>query len=145
MHLPLPRGAALRRLVPGAEPSRLSALDDFGANPGKLGAWFFAPEQAGSTPLVVVLHGCTQTAAGYDRGSGWSELAEAYGFAVVFPEQQRSNNANLCFNWFEPGDTRRDAGEALSIAQMVDTMIKRHGLDQQRVYISGLSAGGAMT
>ena len=136
MHLPLPRGA---------EKGRLRALDDFGANPGNLGAWFFAPEEAGSTQLVVVLHGCTQTAHGYDKGSGWSELAEAYGFAVLFPEQSRANNPSSCFNWFDPGDTRRGHGEAHSIAEMIDTMVARHGVDPGRVYITGLSAGGAMT
>ena len=133
-----------RRKKPGA--SRLRELEDFGPNHGKLNAWYFAPA-AGSElrPLVVVLHGCTQTAQGYDHGSGWSELAEAHGFAVLFPEQRRSNNANLCFNWFEPADTRRGGGEALTIAQMIDTMVARHGIDPRRVFISGLSAGGAMT
>lgn len=145
MHLPLPRGAALRRLVPDAEPGRLVALDEFGSNPGNLAAWFFATEDAGPKPLVVVLHGCTQTAHGYDKGSGWSELAEAYGFAVLLPEQRRANNPTLCFNWFAPADTRRDEGEALSIAQMIDTMVERHGVDAGRVFITGLSAGGAMT
>ena len=145
MHLPLPRGAALRRLVPGAEPGRLGALEDFGANPGNLGAWFYAPEHSGPTPLVVVLHGCTQTAHGYDKGSGWSELAEAFGFAVLFPEQSRANNPSACFNWFDPGDTRRGHGEAHSIAEMIDTMVARHGVDAGRVFITGLSAGGAMT
>jgi poly(hydroxyalkanoate) depolymerase family esterase len=146
MHLTLPSlscTATMRRSKGPLEPLR-----EFGSNPGQLNAWQFVPKpdtDGQAMPLVVVLHGCTQNAAGYDRGSGWSELATAYGFAVLFPEQQRSNNANLCFNWFEPGDTRRDAGEALSIAQMVDAMIAQNGLDRQRVYISGLSAGGAMT
>ena len=72
-----------------------------------------------SAPLVVVLHGCTQTAAGYDHAAGWSRLAEREGFAVLYPQQRRSNNPNLCFNWFVPGDIRRDEGEALSIRQMV--------------------------
>ena len=126
--------------------SRLRALHDFGPNHGRLDGWFFAPPQhAQPCPLVVVLHGCTQTAQGYDHGSGWSELAEAHGFAVLFPEQRRANNANLCFNWFEPADTRRGGGEASTIAQMIDTMIARHGADPQRVFITGLSAGGAMT
>jgi poly(hydroxyalkanoate) depolymerase family esterase len=119
-------------------------LENFGSNPGALNAWSFAPEGK-AKGLVVVLHGCTQTAAGYDSGSGWSKLAEDYGFAVLFPEQRRTNNPNVCFNWFEPGDTRRGAGEAASIAQMIEAVIERHGIDPRRVFITGLSAGGAMT
>jgi poly(hydroxyalkanoate) depolymerase family esterase len=126
--------------------SRLSVLEAFGSNPGDLGAWYFTPLQsADPTALVVVLHGCTQTAHSYDIGSGWSALAEAHGFAVLYPEQQRANNPNGCFNWFESADTRRNSGEALSIAQMIDAMIARHGVDRSRVFITGLSAGGAMT
>ena len=56
-----------------------------------------------------------------------------------------ANNQNACFNWFEREDTRRDSGEALSIRQMIDAMVKRHSIDPSRVYIVGLSAGGAMT
>jgi poly(hydroxyalkanoate) depolymerase family esterase len=147
MHLPLNRFPLARKSRAPSPPSRLARLDGFGSNPGQLHAWTFVPdrESGRALPLVVVLHGCTQTAAGYDRGSGWAELAAAFGFSVLFPEQQRSNNANLCFNWFEPQDTRRGAGEALSIAQMIEAMIARDGVDRDRVFITGLSAGGAMT
>lgn len=126
---------------------RLNQLNDFGTNPGRLKGLYFQPDGAsgGKPPLVVVLHGCTQTAAAYDQGSGWSELASSYGFVTLFPEQQRANNPTLCFNWFQPGDTGRGAGEAHSIAEMIAAMIDRHDIDPQRVYISGLSAGGAMT
>lgn len=124
---------------------RLGALPEFGSNPGALLARTYVPQGlAAGAPLVVVLHGCTQTASGYDHGSGWSTLADRDGFALLFPEQQRANNANLCFNWFEPGDTARGKGEALSISQMIEAMIARHGLDRSRVFITGLSAGGAM-
>jgi poly(hydroxyalkanoate) depolymerase family esterase len=91
-----------------------------------------------------VLHGCTQSAADYDRGSGWSRLADSAGFALLFPEQQRANNANLCFNWFQANDTASGRGEAQSIIAMIDTLLARHGLDPARVFITGLSAGGAM-
>ncbi|TIW66280.1 MAG: PHB depolymerase family esterase, partial [Mesorhizobium sp.] len=73
------------------------------------------------------------------------QLADQESFALLFPEQQRANNANLCFNWFVPGDTKRNGGEALSIRQMIETMVLAHGLDRGRIFITGLSAGGAMT
>lgn len=143
----------LSRLAPAGLPSYqqsndlLEKLDGFGTNPGTLSGYYYKPELGpdAKPPLVVVLHGCTQTAASYDRGSGWSELAKRYGFATLYPEQQRQNNPSLCFNWFVPEDTRRAGGEAASIAQMIETMIVAHGIDRQRVYITGLSAGGAMT
>lgn len=125
---------------------RLTELADFGSNPGALRARTYIPENlADGAPLVVVLHGCTQTAAGYDIGSGWSELADRHGFALLFPEQQRRNNLNLCFNWFTPEDSRRGSGEALSIRQMIEAAVTTYRIDPTRVFVTGLSAGGAMT
>jgi len=124
---------------------RLDILRDFGSNPGSLDARFHLPDALPDhAPLVVVLHGCTQTADGYDAMSGWSTLADEAGFALLYPQQSRSNNPNLCFNWFNPEDAARDRGETLSIRQMVEAMIVRHGLDRKRVFVTGLSAGGAM-
>ncbi|MBA2920570.1 PHB depolymerase family esterase [Sphingomonas sp. MAH-20] len=145
----LTRLSALRSMSPGAtsiaSQDRLTGLAAFGSNPGALRARFYVPEpRRASAPLVVVLHGCTQDAAGYDRGSGWSQLADEQGFALLYPEQQRANNANLCFNWFNSTDTQRNSGEALSIRQMVSAMVTAHGLDPTRVYVTCLSAGGAM-
>jgi poly(hydroxyalkanoate) depolymerase family esterase len=125
---------------------RLSDLTGFGSNPGALRARVYVPESLSeAAALVVVLHGCTQSATSYNHGSGWSQLAEQEGFALLFPEQQRANNANLCFNWFVPEDIRRDSGEALSIRQMIEAMVVAHGLDRKRIFVTGLSAGGAMT
>ena len=126
--------------------TRLRAILDFGSNPGNLRMFVYRPSTLADNPaLVVVLHGCTQTAAGYDLGAGWSTLADRYGFALLLPEQQRSNNPNGCFNWFQPAHSRRDQGEPLSIRQMIEKSIVDHGIDRRRVFITGLSAGGAMT
>lgn len=138
----------LARQLPQAAPgnTRLAPLAKFGSNPGALDAWVHVPaDLAPGAALVVVLHGCTQSAAPYDAGSGWADLAERYGFAVLYPEQNRSNNHNLCFNWYSPADARRGKGEALSIRQMVARMVRLHDLDETRVFVTGLSAGGAMT
>jgi poly(hydroxyalkanoate) depolymerase family esterase len=125
---------------------RLTRVPPMGSNPGELTMLVYVPPGLPpGAPLVVVLHGCTQTAPGYDHGAGWSTLAERHGFALLFPEQDRANNANLCFNWFEPGDVTRGDGEVLSIKQMIDQMVSTYGLNPARVYINGLSAGGAMT
>ena len=132
--------------MPHAGLGRLGPLVGFGSNPGALLAKTFIPEELPhGAPLVVVLHGCTQTAEGFDHGSGWSELADEMGFALLFPEQTRANNPNLCFNWYQPGDVTRGAGEVASIRQMIAAMVDAHDLDPRRVFVTGLSAGGAMT
>lgn len=140
----------LKRLRPNgiASPPTHGRLQPFtasGSNPGRLNAWIHVPENVGrGAPLVVVLHGCTQSANGYDESAGWSRLADRFGFIVLYPEQQHANNPNLCFNWFSSADVRRGQGEALSIRQMVTAVQARHQCDAGRVFVNGLSAGGAM-
>lgn len=125
-----------------ADSQRLTDTPAFGDNPGQLRMRSHVP--AGARGLVVVLHGCTQTAEGYAEGAGWLTLAERHGFAVLAPEQSPSNNPNRCFNWFQVEDTRRGQGEAASIAAMIRRLVADHHLDSSRVYVTGLSAGGAM-
>ena len=130
---------------PSATVDRLSDLDGVRDNPGNLRARCYVPPGLeGPAPLVVVLHGCTQDAAVYDHGSGWSTLADRHGFILLFPEQQRSNNPMLCFNWFSTNDTQRGMGEAASIRSMIEAMRKVHPVDPERTFVTGLSAGGAM-
>lgn len=136
---------AATRAAPARSGDRLGDIADFGSDPGNLRARCHVPDALpAGAPLVVVLHGCAQDAAGYDIGSGWSTLADRNGFALLYPEQRQANNANRCFNWFAAGDIARDAGEAGSIRQMVASMIAAHAIDPGRVYVTGLSAGGAM-
>ena len=125
------RWASLNMPVADAEPEKtddseagLTEIADFGSNPGALRMLVYLPENLPpDAPLVVVLHGCTQSAADFDRACGWSELASQAGFALLLPEQRLANNSKGCFNWFAASDTRRDAGEALSIRQMIDWML----------------------
>jgi poly(hydroxyalkanoate) depolymerase family esterase len=138
-------GAYARSPRPGLR-SPIIEVTRFGSNPGGLRMFAFVPANLQQPrALVVVLHGCGQTAAGYEHGAGWSTLAKHYGFALLLPEQQVSNNANTCFNWFNPEDIARERGEAASIRQMIRRMVDTHGIDPRRVFITGLSAGGAMT
>jgi feruloyl esterase len=135
---------AARGLSSSEERSHLTEVNAFGSNPGALRMFKYIPVQPEPT-LVVVLHGGTQTAASYDLGAGWSTLADRYGFVLLLPQQQPANNPHRCFNWFLADDIERGKGEALSIKQMVEAMIRDHDIDRRQVFVAGLSAGGAMT
>ena len=125
-----------------ADPLRLTPVAPAGRNPGNLRMLTYVPPGlAPGSALVVVLHGCTQSAAAYDHGAGWSVLAERHGFAVLYPEQQRGNNGSLCFNWFQPEDTARGGGEVESIREMTEQMVAAHGLDRRRVFVTGFRRG----
>ena len=118
----------------------------FGSNPGNLRMFKHIPDQLPTpAPLIVVMHGCTQNARTFTDESGWTQIADEVHVALVMPEQVEANNQNKCFNWFQSSDNRRDQGEALSIKQMVDKMSADHNIDSKRIFVTGLSAGGAMT
>lgn len=129
-----------------AAAATLTPVTGFGGNPGALQMFSYRPDGLGAAPaLVVALHGCTQSAADYHANSGWRKYADLWRFVLVYPQQTSSNNSSSCFNWFLPGDTTRGQGEALSVRQMVDHAISAYGVDRRRVFVTGLSAGGAMT
>src|ERR1700742_248373 len=87
--------------VPGHRAGHLSELTTFGANPGNLRMFVYVPEGLPRlAPLVVALHGCSKSAEEYDHGAGWSSLADRFGFAVLYPQQQPANNPKNCFSWF---------------------------------------------
>jgi poly(hydroxyalkanoate) depolymerase family esterase len=137
---------AMKRQSNRGDDAGLSEIRGFGFNPGGLRMLAYVPQGlAPNAALVVVLHGCTQRAGSYARAAGWLALADRLGFAVLAPEQDSANNPNRCFNWFEPGDIARGSGEAASIHAMIQHMLRVRGLDPARVFVTGLSAGGAMT
>jgi poly(hydroxyalkanoate) depolymerase family esterase len=98
-------------------------------------------------PLVVMLHGCTQTAATFAAGSLMNRAADRHGFVVAYPEQSRSDNQQGCWNWFAPAHQGRAGGEPRFIAgaaRLVMGDAGRWTVDARRVYVAGMSAGGAM-
>ncbi|PZS26837.1 MAG: PHB depolymerase esterase [Pseudonocardiales bacterium] len=128
-----------------AAPS-LTQVPSFGSNPGNLTMYSYLPATLGpGAPLVVALHGCTQSASDYYSHSGWPQLADRGGFALVFPQQASANNSQQCFNWYTPSKDGRGQGEAASVMSMVTYAEAQYGVDPARVFVTGLSAGGGMT
>jgi poly(hydroxyalkanoate) depolymerase family esterase len=95
-------------------------------------------------PVIVMLHGCTQDAADFATGTAMNELAEQRGCIVVYPEQLARSNSMRCWNWFDPSHQHRGRGEPAMIAALAAHVVQRCQGDPRRVYVAGLSAGGAM-
>lgn len=124
----------------------LTEVENFGDNPGKLKAFVHVPEKSDSVmPLVIALHGCSQTASSMAEQSGWNMLADRYGFMVLYPQQSWTNNVSNCFNWFRSADIEGEKGELASIHEMIQYVMNHYNVNQKRVFIYGLSAGAAMS
>ena len=136
-----PLSPATARGVPALETGRC------GSDPSAR-AWrlFTPPQLAGGPPrpLVVMLHGCTQDANDFARGTGMDDLACEQGLHVLYPEQSRQANPQGCWNWFKPSQHERGRGEVATLAAMIRQVSERRSVDPSRVYVAGLSAGGAM-
>ncbi len=124
----------------------LIEVTTFGSNPGDLQMFKYIPEKTPQAPpMVVVLHGCAQSAEDIARLTGWNRLADRHEFVLLYPQQKMTNNIQRCFNWFVPEDIEKGRGENQSIKEMIDRMIRDHSVDSSKIFITGMSAGGAMT
>ena len=130
---------------PGARPDR-GARHRFSCDAGDLEYRLHVPaglETAGA-PLLVMLHGCTQGPEDFARGTRMNRLAGEQGYVVAWPAQSAERNPNRCWNWFRGSDQQRDRGEPAILAALTRQLVASHRLDAGRVYVAGLSAGGAM-
>jgi len=139
-------GAALL-IAPPALSTSLREIQEFGSNPGNLRMLIHVPEGIlEHSPLVVVVHGCFQSAREVADSSGWVETADTHRFALLFPETSSDNEPKGgCFRTWQPDHQRRGAGEPLSMRQMISWMLENYPLDPSRVFITGMSSGGLMS
>ena len=139
-----PKAAVVLPALPG------TWMRSFFASPDgrRMSYWLYLPQRGKASaskpmPLVVMLHGCTQTAPEFAQGTNMNALAQRKGFAVLYPQQLLSIDANRCWRWYQRS-TQQGGGEAALVAGMLTEVVSRHALDASRVYLAGMSAGAAL-
>lgn len=126
----------------------LIQIKHFGKNKGHLKMYVHIPsniDNSKSLPLVVVLHGCLQCASKVEAQTGWSKMGDENNFYVMYPQQRFVNNPERCFKWYKRRHINKNRGENYSIFEMIEYMKSTYSIDSKQVYITGLSAGAAMS
>jgi len=129
-------------VISGAQFLNLSFSCDAGVRTYKLYVPKYEPVER--RPLLIMLHGCKQNPSDFAVGTGMNALAEAHGMLVAYPAQTQTYNPSGCWNWFNPGHQHRGIGEPAIIAGLTSQIIANYDIDVKRVFVAGLSAGGAM-
>ncbi|MGR3563905.1 MAG: extracellular catalytic domain type 1 short-chain-length polyhydroxyalkanoate depolymerase [Heliomarina sp.] len=122
-------------------------VDVFSGSTGSRQYRTYVPSTLGENPpegIILMLHGCTQTAEDFAIGTGMNDLAEAHRLIVIYPQQSRGSNAQSCWNWFSKGDQKRYRGEPAILAGITREAVVKFRVDEKRVFVAGLSAGAAM-
>ena len=141
-HLPGRKAPSRSQIAPGAGHYIAATFSD-AAGPHSYKLYIPSRFGGGPRPLIVMLHGCTQSADDFAAGTRMNFAAEEQGSFVLYPEQSLTANAQKCWNWFKPADQQRGRGEPALIAAMTRHVMRTHPIDARRVYVAGLSAGGA--
>jgi len=125
---------------------KLEEIIDFGYNPGRLRMFNYVPnEPISNAPLIIILHGCSQQAQDIAELTGWNKIADETKSILIYPQQRAVNNPSHCFRWFSEHQNKRNNGEVASIHAMVRHMIQKGSIDTSRIFITGFSAGAAMS
>jgi poly(3-hydroxybutyrate) depolymerase len=126
----------------------LTEVTDFGKNKGNLKMYQYIPEglnQKEPSPLVIVAHGCTQSADLIANETGWNKLADSLNLILIYPEQKQVNNAAKCYNFYLGFKAKKDKGEVASIKQMIDFTTSSFNIDSSKIFITGFSAGAGIS
>ncbi len=131
----------------GQSQEAIKEISNFGLNPGNLRMYIHENQTKTDKvkPLLIVLHGCSQTANDVAELTGWNKIADSNNFIVLYPQQKFLNNPQLCFNWFESEDQEKNKGENESIFEMITFIKQNYPIDTTQIFITGLSAGAAMS
>ncbi|WP_244490775.1 extracellular catalytic domain type 1 short-chain-length polyhydroxyalkanoate depolymerase [Aureimonas frigidaquae] len=137
---------ALRKNSPAIAAGAEFGLTQHRSVHGQRAYRLYVPASAppGPRPLLIMLHGCTQNSKDFALGTRMNQVAEEKGVIVAYPEQARSANMSLCWNWFQPTDQARGSGEPAILASIVAEIMHEHDINSQKIFVAGLSAGGAM-